>query len=466
MVVLVTGCSTGFGLLTALAFARRGDRVFATMRNVDKAGELLAAAEAEGLKVDVVALDVTDDASVTDAVAAVLREAGTIDVLVNNAGIGGRSAVETYPEELVRAIFETNVFGVLRMLRAVLPTMRENRSGAVVNVSSLAGLMGVPFNSRYSASKHALEAISVTLIEPGYYRTNIGDNVTAMTALSPESPYYQPERAAVDAVPDAVAQGGDPQEVAIEAVLDGVILRVTQHLLGALHRGRRQRGDLSRQLPPRLQYRLLVGIDVVDEADPQRPLGVDVLAGERQLRHMTCGDDPRQTLQGADIGHDRQPRFPNGELGVRRRDPDVARGDQIDTRAYTPPVDRRDSWLRRVGDGADRLLEALHAVETAEGLRPFDVQRSAHAREEGDVDPRREADAASGNHDGAHVVVGVELGHDGGHVPPERKPERISFRLVVEPHRRDVVVLLDRQHRICVCHRPAANGCVVAGAYD
>ena len=227
MVVLVTGCSTGFGLLTALAFARRGDRVFATMRNLDKAGELRAAADAEGLKVDVVALDVTDDASVTEAVAEVRRQAGTIDVLVNNAGIGGRSAVETYPDTLVRAIFETNVFGVLRMLRAVLPTMRENRSGAVVNVSSLAGLMGVPFNSMYSASKHALEAISealalevqpfgirVTLIEPGYYRTNIGENVTAMTALSPESPYYEQERAAVDAVPDAVARGGDPQDVA------------------------------------------------------------------------------------------------------------------------------------------------------------------------------------------------------------------------------------------------------------
>jgi NAD(P)-dependent dehydrogenase (short-subunit alcohol dehydrogenase family) len=231
MVVMVTGCSTGFGLHTALAFARRGDRVFATMRDINKAADLLARCEAAATTVEVIEVDVTGDESVRNGVEAVLASAGRIDVLVNNAGIGSRAAVETFPDAAVRAIFETNVFGVLRMLRAVLPAMRTQGSGAIVNVSSIAGLVGVPFNSMYSASKHALEAITealasevhpfgirVTLVEPGYYRTNIGENVTAMTALSPSSPYFKEEQAALAGVAIAVDAGGDPQEVAAAIV--------------------------------------------------------------------------------------------------------------------------------------------------------------------------------------------------------------------------------------------------------
>ena len=227
MVVLVTGCSSGFGLLTALAFARRGDQVFATMRNPAKAGALLEAAAAENVTVEILELDVTDDHSVEVGVGKVLSAAGRVDVLVNNAGVGGRASIETFPDDLVRSIFETNVFGVLRMLRAVLPGMREQGSGAVVNVSSLAGLSPVPFNGMYAASKHALEAITealalevqpfgirVSLVEPGYFRTNIGENVVASTRLSDDSPYAEKEREAVAGVTAAVARGGDPQVVA------------------------------------------------------------------------------------------------------------------------------------------------------------------------------------------------------------------------------------------------------------
>lgn len=260
LVVLVTGCSTGFGLLTALAFARRGDRVFATMRDVAKAGALQEAAAAEGLTVDVVALDVTDDESVTSAVAAVHESAGTIDVLVNNAGVGGRSAVETFPDDLVRSIFETNVFGVLRLCRAVLPEMRERGSGAIVNVSSLAGLSAPPFNAAYSASKHALEAFSeamalevqpfgvrVALVEPGYFRTNIGENVVASTRLRDDSPYAERERQAVEAVPASVEQGGDPTIVA-----DTIV-------------------EAATTATPRLRYPLGAGADqVLRSAGPDR----------------------------------------------------------------------------------------------------------------------------------------------------------------------------------------------------
>jgi NAD(P)-dependent dehydrogenase (short-subunit alcohol dehydrogenase family) len=230
VVVLVTGCSTGIGLLTALTFAREGHRVFATVRSVAKADALRAAADDEGLAVEIVELDVTDDESVERCVAEVLARASTIDVLVNNAGILGRAAVETFPDEAVRDIFETNFFGVLRMLRAVLPTMREQGSGSIVNVSSRGGLCVVPYtcNSMYSASKHALEAmteqlafevrpfgIGVTLVEPAFFRTTILDKLAAATYLSTDSPYYAEEKRAYDnSLTKAATGGGDPQEVA------------------------------------------------------------------------------------------------------------------------------------------------------------------------------------------------------------------------------------------------------------
>ena len=271
MVVLVTGCSTGFGLLTALAFARRGDKVFATMRNTAKAGELLDAAAAQNLTVEVVELDVTDDKSVEAGVGQVLSTAGRVDVLVNNAGVGGRAAIETFPDELVRSIFETNVFGVLRMLRAVLPGMREQGSGAVVNVSSLAGLSPVPFNGMYAASKHALEAITealalevqpfgirVSLVEPGYFKTNIGENVVASTRLSDDSPYAEKERDAVAGVTAAVARGGDPQVVA-----DAIVEAATSER-------------------PRLRYPLGAGADFILRAGAS-PLGDEWATQNRRI---------------------------------------------------------------------------------------------------------------------------------------------------------------------------------------
>jgi NAD(P)-dependent dehydrogenase (short-subunit alcohol dehydrogenase family) len=236
MVILITGCSSGFGLLTALSFAERGDTVVATMRNLEKAGDLKAAARERDLTLDIRALDVTDDASVTDCVAAVRDAHGTIDVLVNNAGVGGRSAVEMFAEEDIRAIFEANVFGVLRVTRAVLPMMRAQKSGTIVTVSSISAFNAQPFNGAYSASKHAIEAfceamsqelkpfnVRIRLVAPGYFRTNIGENVAQTTHLNPQSPYADAEHAALAGAQTAVADGGDPQEVAdtiVEAALD------------------------------------------------------------------------------------------------------------------------------------------------------------------------------------------------------------------------------------------------------
>ena len=201
--VLITGCSSGFGKLTALVFARHGHTVFATMRDTAKAGPMAAMADEEGLDVRVLALDVTDTASVDAAVAEAEDAAGGgLDVVVNNAGVELRGPIEACSDEELFAQFDTNVFGVVRVVRAVLPAMRARRSGVIVNVSSIAGLVARPFGGAYSASKHALEALSealhhevrafgirVAVVEPGQFETELLANATIAAAFGPDSPY-------------------------------------------------------------------------------------------------------------------------------------------------------------------------------------------------------------------------------------------------------------------------------------
>jgi NAD(P)-dependent dehydrogenase (short-subunit alcohol dehydrogenase family) len=202
--VLITGCSSGFGLETALLFARHGERVFATMRDVARGGEeLRRVAQAERLPIELLALDVCDPASV-DAAFATASAAGPIDVLINNAGIELRSSIEDASDEDVRRQFDTNVFGVLRTMRAALPAMRARRHGTIVNVSSIAGIVARPYGGLYAASKHALEAISealhlevepfgvrVVLVEPGQYGTRLLDNAIVGDGFTPASPYWE-----------------------------------------------------------------------------------------------------------------------------------------------------------------------------------------------------------------------------------------------------------------------------------
>jgi NAD(P)-dependent dehydrogenase (short-subunit alcohol dehydrogenase family) len=229
-VVMITGCSSGFGLATALEFARRGDRVFATMRNLDKVKPLLDAADAAGVDVETLALDVTDDDSVRQAVDAVLETVGRIDVLVNNAGISHYGTVELMPWDWLREMMETNFFGPVRMIRAVLPSMRAQRSGAIVNISSVSGrIPGFPFVSLYSASKHALGTLSeslavevdafnirVAIIEPGWFKTNIVANGGVI--LDPASPYSKLEAAEYATEQAAVDVAADPRIVAAAVV--------------------------------------------------------------------------------------------------------------------------------------------------------------------------------------------------------------------------------------------------------
>ena len=199
-VVLVTGSSTGIGLATALHFGRLGDGVYAGVRNIATATELAEAIAAEKLPVHPITLDVDDQASVTRAVGEVLAQAGRVDVLVNNAGIGGGGPVEDVPVDWVKSLFETNYLGAIRMIQAVLAGMRECRRGAIVNVSSIAGRLAIAGHGHYSAVKHALEAISealaqevlefgirVAIVEPGVVVTPIFTK--ARRFADPASPY-------------------------------------------------------------------------------------------------------------------------------------------------------------------------------------------------------------------------------------------------------------------------------------
>ena len=206
-VVLITGSSTGFGKLAALEFARQGDTVYASMRNTAKGDALLAEAKAANLTVNVIALDVANRASVDAAVAGVIKEAGRIDVLVSNAGVGIHGPIEDCDDDEIHAVLETNVLGVIRAARAVAPHMRAQKSGTIINVGSLAGKVSAPFGGVYSASKHAVEALSdslyfelhpfgvrVVVVEPGGFETEFGANRILARRFNEGSPYVEYEQ--------------------------------------------------------------------------------------------------------------------------------------------------------------------------------------------------------------------------------------------------------------------------------
>jgi NAD(P)-dependent dehydrogenase (short-subunit alcohol dehydrogenase family) len=218
---LITGCSTGIGRATAVELKKRGFEVVATARRPETL---------EDLDVDArLALDVTDDASVATA----MGIAGDIDVLVNNAGIGVGGPVELVPLPEVRRLFETNFFGVVRMLQAVLPQMRARGAGTIVNVSSINGKVSSPLSGFYAATKYALEGLSEALhieaghfgirtiiIEPGFFETSIGDS--GATYGVDEPPYNE-----LDTIMQNVAAqlGGDSApgpEVVADAIANAI----------------------------------------------------------------------------------------------------------------------------------------------------------------------------------------------------------------------------------------------------
>jgi len=204
--VLITGTSKGIGLAAALAFARAGHQVHATMRNPSQFPELAETAAREKLPILVSTMDVDSDQSVRDTVTRIQEQHGPIDVLVNNAGVAQSGGIEEIPLAKFRAVMETNYFGALRCIQALVPHMRQRRSGSIINVSSIAGRIACPPLGPYTASKWALEALSevlaaemktfgvrVALVEPGIIDTAMAREVEARTD---HSIYRQPARIA------------------------------------------------------------------------------------------------------------------------------------------------------------------------------------------------------------------------------------------------------------------------------
>jgi NAD(P)-dependent dehydrogenase (short-subunit alcohol dehydrogenase family) len=190
--VIITGASKGIGLETALTSGRAGYKVFATMRNPGNAADFKQKIKDEGLTIAISAMDVDSDESVKSGIGAIIQEHGPVDVLVNNAGIETHGSIEEVELSDFRAVMETNYFGVLRCIKAVLPQMRKNGQGCIINVTSVAGRIANTPLGPYSASKFALEAISealaqevkpfnirVGIMEPGIIDTQMARNVKA-----------------------------------------------------------------------------------------------------------------------------------------------------------------------------------------------------------------------------------------------------------------------------------------------
>jgi NAD(P)-dependent dehydrogenase (short-subunit alcohol dehydrogenase family) len=205
LVAIVTGSSGGIGLATSLALARNGYLTYATMRNLVKRDSIQSVADKQHLPIRIVQLDVTDENSIKKAVQSILSEAGRIDLLVNNAGYALTGAFEDIGIDEIEAQYETNVFGVIRVTQAVLPIMRKQGSGRIINISSGAGRIGYPGGSAYVSSKFALKGLSesmayeieqfgikTVLVEPGFVRTNFGENIViARKTQNTNSPYSQ-----------------------------------------------------------------------------------------------------------------------------------------------------------------------------------------------------------------------------------------------------------------------------------
>ncbi|MEV6258851.1 SDR family oxidoreductase [Nocardia sp. NPDC051929] len=230
--ILITGCSSGFGQRSALELARRGQRVFATMRDLTAAEPLTRAAQQEDLPLSLHRLDVTDSDSIESALQEINAE-GEIDTLVNNAGQRGPlGPLTTFSDNDLTQTFDVNVLGVARMVRYVVPSMIARRSGTVVNISSMAGLVGAPFESAYSISKHGVEALSealrwelaahgvrVVVIEPGAYDTNFFGAARYPAAFADDHPERETFAWMTEAIDRTMITGRlqDPNEV-VEAI--------------------------------------------------------------------------------------------------------------------------------------------------------------------------------------------------------------------------------------------------------
>jgi NAD(P)-dependent dehydrogenase (short-subunit alcohol dehydrogenase family) len=283
-VVLITGCSSGFGMLSAARLAAKGHRVFATMRDLGKNEMLLAEAKKRGgeKNLTVLELDVTKPATIKAAVNEIVAEEGVVDVLVNNAGYGVGGYFEDLSEKDIRDQFEVNFFGVLNVTREALTVMRPRRKGLIINVSSMCASAGTPTSTAYCASKWALEGFSeclymelqpfgvdVALVEPGSYRTKIFDENAryAKGFNNSQSPYFRNSQRVKSLVKNLLEKNRkDPEEVA--AVIEKIVERPFPSFRNIVGWRSRLRFWLVRHIPFKL-YALLVLMFISPE-EPER----------------------------------------------------------------------------------------------------------------------------------------------------------------------------------------------------
>jgi len=226
-IALVTGCSSGIGLETALALARDGYFTYASMRNKAKSSEIEKVAKEESLPLKVIQLDVDDKDSIKNAISQIMKEKNRLDVLVNNAGYGIFGCLEDISVEELKEQFETNFFGIVRMIHEAAPIMRAQKSGSIVNVSSVAGRIGFPGSPAYISSKFALEGLSESLryelsqfgvntiiIEPGVIKSNFFKSMKFPKNPKPDSPYRELTEKVVGGIKMMAEMGTHPKEVA------------------------------------------------------------------------------------------------------------------------------------------------------------------------------------------------------------------------------------------------------------
>ena len=235
-VAVVTGSSSGIGYETSLLLARNQFTTYATMRNMSKSDGLREIASKENIPLNVTQLDVNNDSSVNNAIDSVIKEIGRIDILVNNAGYDLFGSLEESSLEEIKQQFETNVFGVIRTTKAVIPTMRKQGNGTIVNISSVGGTVGLlPFISAYHASKFAIEGfteslrqeladfnINIILIEPGSISSNFMDNMKTAKGFDPnKSPYSKMVQQVFQGFESISAYSSHPSKVA-HTILDAL----------------------------------------------------------------------------------------------------------------------------------------------------------------------------------------------------------------------------------------------------
>jgi NAD(P)-dependent dehydrogenase (short-subunit alcohol dehydrogenase family) len=235
-VALVTGSSSGMGFATAITMARAGIHTYASMRNLKKSKTITELASAEKLPLQVVQLDVNDKKSIKEIITKIVTEKERIDVLVNNAGYGLFGSLEDVSIEEMKAQFETNFFGVIRVTQLVLPIMRKQKSGTIVNVSSVGGRIALPILSAYQSTKFALEGLSesmsyelepfgikVVIIEPGAIRTNImNSSIWAKKAQDPKSPYFSQLQRIKDHFKSMMENESSPPDEVAKVILEAI----------------------------------------------------------------------------------------------------------------------------------------------------------------------------------------------------------------------------------------------------